>query len=360
MIEGSGMRKILFITGSINQTTQMHQIANELPQFDCWFSQLFTDNAPLNYLLNKTPLFNGTVLSRKFKLKSERYLRQNNLQIDFGARKNHYDLVVYCTDMIIPRRMRPCKTIWVQEGMIDRYTTWSKIVRALGLPSTLCGNTSLNGASNICDVYCAASEGYRQQFADKGTALNKIVVTGMPNYDNQQQHLDNDFPYHNYVLVATTDMRETFRFENRVAFIKKAVNIANGRPLLFKLHPNENFERAEKEIRKYAPAGTLIYRQGNTAHMIANCCELITQYSTVVYTGIALGKKVHSWFDVNELMDLAPVQTDGTSARIIAALCHDYVNHKGDKKSFNPQRSFANYRKKDLQPQLVNELIANW
>jgi hypothetical protein len=33
----------------------MHQIANELPGYDCWFSQLFTDNAPLKYLLTKTP-----------------------------------------------------------------------------------------------------------------------------------------------------------------------------------------------------------------------------------------------------------------------------------------------------------------
>jgi hypothetical protein len=354
------MKKILFITGSINQTTQMHQIANELPEFDCWFSQLFTDNALLNYLLAKTPIFNGTVLSRKFKLKSERYLYQNSLQVDFRAQKNQYDLVVYCTDMIVPRRMRQFKTIWVQEGMIDRYTTWSKIVRTLRLPSTMCGNTSLNGAANICDVYCAASEGYKQQFADKGTHINKIIVTGMPNYDNQQQHLNNDFPHRDYVMVATTDMRETFRIEHRVAFIKKAVKIATGRPLLFKLHPNENFARAEREIREHAPLTTMIYKDGNTAHMIANCCELITQYSTVVYTGIALGKKVHSWFDINELHELAPLQNEGTSAKAIAALCREYLNHKGTKKSFDPQLAIYKYLVGKQQPELTNELIANW
>lgn len=338
----------------------MHQIANELPEFDCWFSQLFTDNATLNYFLAKTPLFNGTVLSRKFRLKSERYLQQNALQIDFSAKKNQYDLVVYCTDMIVPKRMRQHKTIWVQEGMIDRYTLWSKIVRTLRLPSTMCGNTSLNGAANICDVYCAASEGYKQQFADKGTALNKIVVTGMPNYDNQQQHLNNDFVHRNYVMVATTDMRETFRVENRVAFIKKAVKIAAGRPLLFKLHPNENFTRAEKEIRKHTPAGTMIYKQGNTAHMIANCCELITQYSTVVYTGIALGKTVHSWFDVEELKTLAPLQNEGTSAKTIAALCRRYIKHNGDKESFDVQLAMYKHLVGEQQPVLNNQLIATW
>ncbi|WEA01252.1 hypothetical protein [Mucilaginibacter sp. SJ] len=354
------MKKILFITGSINQTTQMHQIANELPEFDCWFSQLFTDNPTLNTIINKSTLLSGTVLSTKFRLISEDYLQKNTLQIDFGAKKNRYDLVVFCTDLIVPRRMLNTKTIWVQEGMIDRYTPWSSVVKGLKLPPTLCGNTSLNGSSNICDVYCAASEGYKQYFMGKGTEKRKIVVTGMPNYDNLGQHVNNDFPHHNYVMVATTDMRETFRIENRIAFIKKAVKIANGRPLLFKLHPNENFDRAEKEIRSNTPAGTLVYRQGNTNHMIANCCELITQYSTVVYTGIALGKKVHSLFNVDELKRLAPIQNNGISAKNIAAICRGYLNHHGNKESFDPQAAMNKYQAGKSEAQLTEELIANW
>jgi hypothetical protein len=354
------MKKILFITGSINQTTQMHQIANQLPEFDCWFSQLFTDNAPLNYTLNNTKLFNGTVLSNKFRLISEEYLNNHDLSIDFAAKKNRYDLVVFCTDLIVPTRMRQTKTIWVQEGMIDRYTPWSHVVRNLKLPPTLCGNTSLNGSSNRCDVYCAASEGYRQYFAGKGTPKNKIVVTGMPNYDNLTQHINNDFPHHGYVMVATTDMRETFRFENRIAFIKKAVAIANGRPLLFKLHPNENAERAEREIKAHARAGTLIYAKGNTNHMIANCVELITQYSTVVYTGIALGKKVHSLFDVDELKRLTPVQNEGTSAKNIAALCRSYINHSGNAESFDANTALAEYQAEQASLQLSEELVESW
>jgi hypothetical protein len=354
------MKKILFITGSINQTTQMQQIANELPEFDCWFSQLFTDNPTLNNIINNTTLLNGTVLSTKFRLISEEYLKNNNLQIDFQARKNKYDLVVYCTDLIVPQRMQSIKTVWVQEGMIDRYTPWSRVVRGLKLPPTLCGNTSLNGSSNICDVYCAASAGYKQYFMGKGTEERKIAVTGMPNYDNLVQHVNNDFPHHNYVMVATTDMRETFRIENRIAFIKKAVKIANGRPLLFKLHPNENFARAEKEIRANTPANTLVYSKGNTNQMIANCCELITQYSTVVYTGIALGKKVHSLFDVEELKRLAPIQNDGVSAKNIAAICRGYLNHTGSKESFDPQLAMDKHLVNKPEVQLTEELIANW
>jgi hypothetical protein len=40
--------------------------------------------------------------------------------------------------------------------------------------------------------------------------------------------------------------------------------------------------------------------------MIANCSTLITQYSTVVYTGIALGKEVHSYFDVSDAPAAGP------------------------------------------------------
>jgi hypothetical protein len=68
--------------------------------------------------------------------------------------------------------------------------------------------------------------------------------------------------------------------------------------------------------------------------MIANSDELITQYSTVVYIGIALGKKVHSYFDVEKLKQLAPVQNGGQSAALIADLCRRYVEFKGEKEEF--------------------------
>jgi len=318
-------RKILFITGSINQTSQMHQIAQQLGDYDCWFSQFFTDLKWVNSLIKHTRLLDGTILSGQFKLKSEEYLRKHKLQIDYQAKKNNYDLVVYCSDLHIPQRMRQTKTVWVQEGMIDKYTWVSRIVQELKLPPILSGNTSLNGSSNICDIYFTASEGYKKYLSDLGTDARKIMVTGMPNYDNINQYLDNDFPHRNYVMVATTDMRETFRKEDRPAFIKEAVKIADGRKLLFKLHPNEKFKRAEAEIRKYAPEGTLVYQSGNTNHMIANCTELITQYSTVVYVGMVLGKKVHSYFNKQQLEALEPLQNDGTSAAKIADVCRNFI-----------------------------------
>lgn len=327
-------KKILFITGSINQTTQMHQIAGQLPEYDCWFSQIFTDSQFIRSVIKYTSLADRTVMAGQFRKRSEEYILQHNLQMDYAGKMNTYDLVVYCSDMIIADSLKKYKTIWVQEGMVDKHSILSRIVKGLKLPAYLSGNTSLNGSSNVCDIYCAASNGYKDVFAKGLTERNRIFVTGMPNYDNCAALLDNDFPYRDYVMVATSDMRETYRKEDRPAFIKETVKIANGRPMLFKLHPNEKFDRAEAEIRQYAPVGTLIFQAGRTDHMIANCSELITQYSTVVYTGLALGKKVHSYFNLDELKRLAPLQNGGTSAKNIAGICRAYVEFNGNRNDF--------------------------
>lgn len=332
-------KKILLLTGSRNQTSQMLSIANELADYDCWFSQMFTDSPVLKYLQKNTSLLNKTIIADGYRQQAEDYLQSYHCQIDYGAKKQHYDLVIFCSDLIVPSRLLQTKTIWVQEGMIDKATILSKLVRKNNLPPTLCLDTSLNGASNKCDLYCTASDGYRDYIAKMGTDYDKIFVTGLPNYDNAIQYTRNDFPHQDYVMVATTDMRETARPENRAKFIQHCVRIAAGRPLLFKLHPNENIERAVREIRKHTPADTLIYTEGNTHEMIANCCELITQYSTVVYTGIALGKKVHSWFDLDDLYRMAPLQNDGTSAKHIAAVCRDYIEFEGTGKEFTQQFS---------------------
>jgi hypothetical protein len=318
-------KKILLLTGSMNQTTQMHEIAKHLSDFDCWFSQVFADSPLFDFVLHRTSLLDKTILGKASRERPEAYCREHGLQVDYTAKVNTYQLVICCTDLIIPRKLQYTKTVWVQEGMIDPYTMKSRIVQHLGLPPWLCGNTSLNGSTDRCDLYCVASEGYRTLLAERGTNPDKLFVTGMPNHDHVSQYQNNTFPHEGYVMVATTDMRETGRYENRIAFIKKAVQIAAGRRLLFKLHPNEKFDRAHMEIVINTPLNTLIFNDGDANEMVANCQELITQYSTLVYTGMNLGKKVHSYFDLNELSRLLPVQNGGTSAAHIANICRNYL-----------------------------------
>ncbi|MFI5148266.1 MAG: hypothetical protein ACHQRM_00925 [Bacteroidia bacterium] len=337
-------KKIIFLGGSLNQTTQMHQISLHLSnEFDCYFSQIFANHFIIR-TTQKLGLLDHTALAGQFKEKSDKYLKENNLKNDYRASvyNNTYDLVVACTDIILPGALKGIPTIWIQEGMIDGMNTLARITKALKLPRYLALGTSLNGSSNLCDIYCAASEGYKEHLTRMGTDRDKITVTGIPNFDNLHSHLNNDFPHKEYVMVATSDIRECLGKDNRPEFIQKAVKIANGRRLIFKLHPNEKRERAIKEIEDNAPADTLVFTEGNTNDMIANCTELITQFSTVVYVGIVLGKKVHSYFDVDELNRLVPLQNAGTSARNIASICRAFISYKGSGSQFLNQYVPAN------------------
>ncbi|MFZ5916514.1 MAG: hypothetical protein ACOYZ7_06255 [Chloroflexota bacterium] len=316
-------KKVLCIGGSLNQTSMTHAVARQLePGYDCYFSAFYCDG--LLTLAAKAGLLDFSIIGGKFRASTEAYFRENGLKVDYGGRQGGYDLILTTSDIIWQKNLRGHKVVLVQEGMTDPDNLMTALVSRLGLPRWLAGNTSTNGLSNAYDVFCVASEGYRDFFIRKGVSPEKVVVTGIPNFDNVAQFLNNDFPYHGYVLVATTDLRETFRYDNRNKLIRRCLEIADGRPLIFKLHPNENVERATREIEALAPQA-LVLASGNTNHMIANCQVLITQYSSVVYIGLALGKEVHSYFDVQQLKTLTPVQNGGASAANIAQVCRRLV-----------------------------------
>jgi hypothetical protein len=257
-----------------------------------------------------------TILGGQAKKRTLKYLSENNLNIDEDGSQHDYDLVYTCSDLLIQKNIRDKKIILVQEGMTDPENFVYHLVKNFKLPRWI-ASTSVTGLSYAYDKFCVASEGYKELFINKGVDPEKLEVTGIPNFDNCREFLNNDFPYHNFVLVATSDMRETYKYENRKKFIKKAYEIANGRQLIFKLHPNENYDRRVAEIEKYAP-GSIVFQKEKIEPMIANCDVLITRYSTVVYVGLALGKEVHSDFNVNELRKLLPIQNNGRSALNIA------------------------------------------
>ncbi len=310
-------KNILFICGSINQTTQMHQIAGELPEYEHFFTPYYDDG--LLELLRRAHLVEFTILGNKLMNRCISYLKVNDLKIDFQGRQRDYDLVVTCSDLVMPRNIRNKSVVLVQEGMTDPENFAYRLRRLFPLIPRWMASTSTTGLSDLYDYFCVASEGYRELFIRKGAKAEKIVVTGIPNFDNCSRYLDNSFPYKGYALVCTSDIRETLKWENRKAFIRHTVKIANGRQLIFKLHPNENVERATREINEYAP-GALVFSGGNTEEMIANCAVLITKFSSVVYVGLALGKEIYSGFDIEELRRLVPLQ-NGSAARNIAGIC---------------------------------------
>jgi hypothetical protein len=312
---------ILFICGSLNQTTMMHKIARQMGEFNCYFTPFYADG--IIGLASKAGLTNFSILGGRHRRATQDYLAEHDLPVDFGGNARDYDLVVTCTDLIIQNNIRGKKIILVQEGMTEEENFLFWLVRYLKFPRFI-ANTAATGLSNAFDVFCVASPGYRRLFSRKGVDPDRIVVTGIPNFDNVAEYKQNDFPYRNYLLVATSSIRETMKFDDRAAFLQKVKKIANGRKIIFKLHPNENARRAVREIRRYFPE-ELILQEGNVHTMIANCDMLIAQSSSAIFTALVLGKEVYSYLDQSLLKELLPVQNSGSSSVRIAEVCRQVI-----------------------------------
>ncbi len=320
-------KKILFIGGSLNQTTMMHKISMYFQEYDNYFTPFYTEGSL--EILVKNGLLDFTILAGRFKEQTVNYLKKHNLKVDYKGKSFNYDLVFISQDILVPNNILGKKIFLVQEGMTDPENIMYHLVKNLKMPRWI-ASTSTNGLSDCYELFFVASEGYKNLFIKKGINPDKIRVTGIPNFDNCKENLINDFPYNDFVLVATSDRRETLNYENRNKFISNSNEIANGRQLIVKLHPNENFERAIREIKRLAPEA-IVYTSGNINHMIANCAVLITKYSTVVYVGMALGKEVYSDFDINHLKELCPIQNNGQSAENIAKIAKAHLEYENFK-----------------------------
>lgn len=319
--DSSSRKKILFICGSLNQTTQMHQIARQLPEHEHAYTPFYGHGAI--ELLRRGRCLEFTVLGYKLRRRCLDYLAAQRLPLDMHGRARGYDLVVTCSDLIVPRNIRKTPVVLVQEGILDPAGIPFLLCRKLKvLPLWLAG-TATTGLSGRYQRFCVASEGYRDLFVANGAPAERLVVTGIPNFDDCRKYERNDFPHRHFVLVCSSDARETFKRDDRREFIHRCLEIAAGRQLIFKLHPNENAARATREIAVLAP-GALVYSTGCAEEMIANCDVLITQYSSTVFVGAALGKEVHSYNDLDQIRRLLPVQNRGAASNI-AAVCRELL-----------------------------------
>ena len=317
-------KKVLLICGSLNQTMMMHKISQHLVGVDCYFTHFYTTG--IYRRLQKMGLLDFTMLAGMPRLLADQYISEQNLPVDNEGRSHDYDLVLTCTDLIVQDNIKGKPLILVQEGMTDPENLSFYLVKAfrkLGMPRWI-ASTSTTGLSDAYNAFCVASKGYRDFFVRKGVKKEKVYVTGIPNYDHAAGYLDNDFPHKGYVLVATSDIRENYGIDNRKKYIRKIAKVAAGRQVIFKLHPNENEERAKREIFSIIPDAK-VFRLGDAHHMVANCDVLFTQYSTLAYTGLALKKEVYSYFDINELKRLLPEQNGGASAKNIAEVCQQFL-----------------------------------
>lgn len=318
-------KKILFICGSLNQTTIQHKISKHLDKdYDCYFTAYYGDtwikwmseNGKLEY----------TVTGYKSRFWCEEYLKDNNLKIDYRGERNKYDLVYTCSDLIIPKNIRNSKIVLVQEGTLTPENWRYHTVRLLKWSRVL-ADTTMFGLSHAYDKFCVMSEGYKKIFIRKGCDPEKIIATGVPNFDNVwEDYGNNDFPHKNFVLSCTSYLRESKLYEDRIGFIKRSVEIAGDKQLIFKIHPKEDMQRAVSEMREHAP-NSIIYTEGNTEQMIANCDILVTRYSTVFLTALALGKKVYTDMDSRIFDEITPIQNGGKSAELIANIGRELIEN---------------------------------
>ncbi|HHE07534.1 MAG TPA: hypothetical protein ENL01_01215, partial [Chlorobaculum parvum] len=182
-------KKILFVCGSMNQTTQMHQISWYLGEYDQWFTPFFSDG-----LLGKASdmgMLEFTIMGKKRAGRAIDYLVSNNLQLDIGGALHNYDLVVTCTDLIVPKHIKRSKIVLVQEGMTEPETILFHLARNFRWVPRWIAGTSTIGLSDTYEKFCVASEGYRDLFISKGVNPDKIEVTSIPNFDDCERYLQN-------------------------------------------------------------------------------------------------------------------------------------------------------------------------
>ena len=163
--------KILFIGGSLNQTTMMHQISLYFADCDCYFTSFYS-NGVIGFLA-QTGFLNFTILGGRFREQTEQYFISNNLVSDYKAKKQNYDLVFTCQDVIIPHNIKGKKLVLVQEGMTEAENFIYHLAKLFSLPRWFAG-TSTTGLSHAYDLFFVASDGYRDLFISKGVEPSKI------------------------------------------------------------------------------------------------------------------------------------------------------------------------------------------
>lgn len=309
---------VLFIIGTMNQSTMMHEISRHLgPEYEACFTTFYGDGWLKRW--TERGWIEMTIMGKSTQKANVEFCRKHGLNYDYRGESRKYDLAFMCQDVSVPENLKDTRKVLVQEGILEPMDWRFYTTRFMNWPRVL-ADSAMTGLSDSYDVFCVFSEGYRKEFIKRGVKAEKMIVTSSPNFDNVGQYLDNDFPFRDFVLVATSNHRETKRYENRKALIRKAVKVAKGRQVIFKLHPREDIDRAIREIRKYGPKDALIYTEGNTEEMIANCAAMLTSYSTTMLTAACLGKEIHCEYSMKQLNELKPIQTGGTSGKRIAEI----------------------------------------
>jgi hypothetical protein len=319
--------RVLFILGNHNTSTMLHKIAEQLPECERWFTPYYSNAFGFVDILRRLRLLEFAIVGCEYRRRVLRYCAEHDLPVDLGGRRNHYDLIVTCSDVVVPANVAGTPLIGVQEGMIDPPLFWYRMLGRLPFLPRWAAGTACTGLSGRYVRYCVASDGYRDDFIARGAPADRLVVTGVPNLDSFRSHVRPGHWIEGHVLACTSDGRECLRRDDRRDFIRWCLDIAGGRPLVFKFHPNERMSRAVAEVRRWAP-GARVVTEGYGEELAANCAELVTEWSTLAYVGLALGVPTHSYRDLERHRAMIPLQ-HGRGAANVAEVCREVLAENG-------------------------------
>src|SRR5262249_4317839 len=106
--EGAGMsgrrKRILFICGSLNQTTQMHQVARELLEHEHAFTPYYCEGA-LEWC-RRAGVLEFTIIGDKLRERRARDLEAGGLPLDPARGGGEYELVGTCSHLLAHRQAR--------------------------------------------------------------------------------------------------------------------------------------------------------------------------------------------------------------------------------------------------------------
>jgi hypothetical protein len=316
-------RRILLICSSIEQTVQMHEIAKQLDDCDCWFT--LYRHQELSGWFTQHGLAHKLATTSKLQERCINYLHEHQLPIDPTDKVDSYDIIISTPDLAIRKASRQGRLVLIQNAMLDHdlveNSRENPADRLLNRIPFLARWLS-SAADDSYDKLCLASDGYRDLYVRCGVDRSRVEVTGIPQFDNYASFLKNSFPRRDYALVVTSEEREAFHFESHRHFVLDALRIARGWPLLFRIPDSEKHQRTIEEIRQLAPQARIL-TSGDIGPMVANCGMLITQCLSVAFIGMALGKDVHSYINLAVAYGLLPLQNGGQSAANIARVCRD-------------------------------------
>ncbi len=315
--------RALYLCSSIEQAQQMTAIARELDELEPSFTPLW--DARFDWARYASRARHREALEHREACLD--WLARERLYVDDGGRDGRYDLVLSSTDLVTPAAARTAKWVVVQEGALDPEGLVSELCSQMRvLPKWLAG-TTLTGTVGAYDLFCVASEGYRGDIVRRGGDPRKVIVTGIPRFDDCERARDNRLDRRNYVLVCTDDTRK--KGERRARFFASARRIAGRRAIVVVLSPNADVSAARAEVLAAIPEALVLDSDSHSMprlhELVANADVIVTERSNVALLATALRIEVHSFMPRMELQRLCPIQNGGSSAHAIAHACRNLL-----------------------------------